>query len=51
MDEPYSMKNWKTWCMWSENDIKDWVNSQRESGKKRTYDDKPFQFDNLLLVE
>ena len=51
MDEPYSMKNWKTWCMWSENDIKDWVNSQRESGKKRTYDDKPFQFDNLLFVE
>ena len=36
---------------YSKEQIKSWVNDQRESGKKRTYDNKPFQFNNLELVE
>ena len=36
---------------YSTEQIKSWVNDQRESGKKRTYDNKPFQFNNLELVE
>ena len=36
---------------YSKDEIKSWVNDQRESGKKRTYDNKPFQFNNLELVE
>ena len=31
---------------YSKEQIKSWVNDQRESGKKRTYDNKPFQFNN-----
>ena len=32
-------------------EIKQWVNEQRESGKKRTFDGGKFEFDNLELIE
>ena len=32
-------------------EIKEWVNEQRESGKKRTFEGNKFQFNNLELVE
>ena len=31
--------------------IKQWVNDQRESGKKRTFDGDEYQYDNLELIE
>ena len=37
--------------LYSEVQVKQWVNNQRESGKKRTFEGEPFQFDNLELVE
>ena len=37
--------------VYSVDQIKGWINNQRESGKKRTVDGKPFQFDNLDLIE
>ena len=37
--------------LYSEGQIKEWVNNQRESGKKRTFEGEPFQFDTLELVE
>ena len=35
----------------TEEEIKAWVNDQRESGKKKNSNGEPFQFDNLELVE
>ena len=35
----------------TEEEIKAWVNDQRESGKKKNSEGEPFQFDNLELVE
>ena len=35
----------------TEEEIKAWVNDQRESGKKRNSEGEPFQFDNHELVE
>ena len=32
-------------------EIKEWVNDQKESGKKRTFDGGKFEFDNLELIE
>ena len=32
-------------------EIKEWVNEQRESGKKRTFEGNKFQFNDLELVE
>ena len=32
-------------------EIKEWVNNQRESGKKRSFEGEPFQFDNLELIK
>ena len=37
--------------VYSVEEIKEWVNSKRESGMKRTVEGEPFQFDNLELVE
>ena len=37
--------------LYTDDQIKEWVNNQRESGKKRTFEGEPFQFDNLELVE
>ena len=37
--------------LYSEDQIKEWVNSKRESGKKRSFEGEPFQFDNLELIE
>ena len=44
-------KGWKFKEIYSGDDIKEWVNNQRESGKKRTFEGKKFQFNNLELVE
>ena len=32
-------------------EIKEWVNEQKESGKKRTFDGGKFESDNLELIE
>ena len=37
--------------VYTEEQIKAWVNDQRESGKKKNSEGEPFQFDNLELVE
>ena len=48
----YDFRNgYKQSELYTNDQIKEWVNNQRESGKKRTFEGETFQFDNLELVE